>query len=854
MLVDDFDQPNGYAVHLPYAMMGLFVALPEPGSPFDADGLESWLELLIRHEYAHIVHLDKAAGRPLALRRVFGRHLFSFPHLLQPLWLIEGLAMHFETDAARNAGRGQSAHTDMVLRTEVAAGVRPLRQVNVPNRSWPAGEVQYAYGVAFYQFLSERHGAERVSRFLDHYASNAIPFRLNTSAEHAFGRNFDVLWHEFDEWLFQLFGPQLQRLREQGLREGERLTDPGTVGLHDGGNLHAGRDGSVYYVADSGEHRPRLVRRHADGRIERLAKVNRGARISVHQDGRVMIAQPEVCREYRRYYDLYLLEPGMRAPRRLTECSRFRDVAWRPGSDELVALRHARGRSELVLVDAAGEAIRTLVESQPGDLYAQPDWSPDGTRIVLVRLRSGTGGDLFEYTPADGGWLRLTADPNIPLHPRYSLDGAHVLFTSDHGGMHDLRRVARADGGTVTLTRTETGAFQPVEGPDGIHYLLYGADGYELRRLPSGGPVDPLPAPRPAPERRPAQAPVPDHASEAYTPWPTLRPTSWAPHLLLDGTIEEYGVVLWGRDAVGVHSWFALPVYERTGGDFGGTASYVWSDRVFTGVTRRNVATDGGIVRDDTAMAALRMPVSRVDQVWNWFVGGALDHERHPGGRTFRDNVAGGALVFDSARSYRLSVSPQEGRQVRVVAEDSVGGSDYSGSVVTLDWREFVHLGHARVLALRYAYGSGGEHTRPFVLGGTRSEALLLVAGDHHGIFNQRRYSLRGYQVGDPALVGRDMQLVAAEYRFPIRLVEYGLMRPPVGIERWSGSVFVEAGGARDGGGTMRAHPAAGIETVVDLNIGYRFGGLRLRAGFAHGLDRDVGGENQVYLEFGLGF
>jgi hypothetical protein len=43
---------------------------------------DDWLRLVITHEYAHILHLDTAAGLNLALRRVFGRVPFVvFPFL-----------------------------------------------------------------------------------------------------------------------------------------------------------------------------------------------------------------------------------------------------------------------------------------------------------------------------------------------------------------------------------------------------------------------------------------------------------------------------------------------------------------------------------------------------------------------------------------------------------------------------------------------------------------------------------------------------------------------------------------------------------------------------------------------------
>jgi hypothetical protein len=99
------------------------------------------------------------------------------------------------------------------------------------------------------------------------------------------------------------------------------------------------------------------------------------------------------------------------------------------------------------------------------------------------------------------------------------------------------------------------------------------------------------------------------------------------------------------------------------------------------------------------------------------------------------------------------------------------------------------------------------------VLGGARSAGL--------GLFNQRRYGLRGYAEGHPALRGWRMQLATAEYRFPLGRVERGLTAPPVGLVQWSGTAFVEAGAAWDEERPGRLHPAAGVEAVLDAVAGF---------------------------------
>ncbi|QKT04050.1 hypothetical protein HUS23_09585 [Ectothiorhodospiraceae bacterium 2226] len=864
VLTDTSDFPNGLATPYPYNLMLLWVSPPEAGAFLEAEDRAQWLDTLITHEYAHVLHLDRAHAGPRALRGVFGRHLFTFPNLFQPTWLIEGLATHYEGTHGHGAGRGEAAEFDMLMRTEVRDGVRPLAQVNVPNASWPAGTVPYLYGVYFFQFLEAEYGAERVAAFIHAYSGQLIPFQLNGTARRVFGKDFPALWAEFERHLHARYAPQLAAIRAAGPGEGAALTEGGYAGRGQGGNLQAMADGSVYFVRADGQRRPALMHRSPDGRLTRVTALNDGARIRVHPEAGVLIAQPEVCREYRVYYDLYLLAHGARRPQRLTHCARYRDAAWHPSGDAIAAVRFETGRSELHRLDARGRFQAVLARGVDGELFAQPDYAPDGERLLLSRSARGAGGDLHELTLADGTWRRLTDDGRHVQHPRYSRDGQSVLFTSDHGGVYDLRRLRLSDGALETLTRVETGAFQPSEGADGaLYYLGYGSQGYDLYRLeaPTARPTPPPPeAPRAAPPLAAADAPV-----EAYRPGSALRPRLWFPYLVLDEDVQEVGAFTFGLDPLGIHYYAVQPVVDLSDESLLGSLAYVYSDRWFLSYARYNeVLREGGeferVRRHHRAALAWRLPRTRLYHAWNLYLGGVheLSEDRRlgedaPPRADLRDDLVGIALHYRDSNAFRLSISEQDGRRVRLVAEHSVADSDYRGEVYTLDWREYLHLGGTHVLALRALQGWGTDTPRPFALGGVRSDLAVDTLTPTGPAFNRRSYSLRGYADGHPELRGRRMSLASVEYRFPLALVERGIMAPPLGLHRWSGRLFVEGGATWDDARPSRLHPGAGAEAVLDVTAGYRLG-LRVRVGYAHGFDREVGGGNQVYAALGGAF
>jgi eukaryotic-like serine/threonine-protein kinase len=120
------------------------------------------------------------------------------------------------------------------------------------------------------------------------------------------------------------------------------------------------------------------------------------------------------------------------------------DPAWSPdgkqiafGTEEIVDPASRLGDSTLYIVDAAGGALRKVVD---GD-GVQPSWSPSGQRIVYW---SNTGGQRDIYTvAADGGpRVAVTQDAALDWSPIWSPDGRFIYYSSDRGGAMNLWRIA----------------------------------------------------------------------------------------------------------------------------------------------------------------------------------------------------------------------------------------------------------------------------------------------------------------------------------------------------------------------------------------------------------------------------
>src|SRR5690606_17779692 len=92
-----------------------------PGSMSVLESYDDWLDILLTHEYTHVVHLDTVHGLPRIVNAIVGFGVLGkvwSPNIVQPRWMVEGLAQ-VEESRLGSQGRHRSAQFDMMLRMAV---------------------------------------------------------------------------------------------------------------------------------------------------------------------------------------------------------------------------------------------------------------------------------------------------------------------------------------------------------------------------------------------------------------------------------------------------------------------------------------------------------------------------------------------------------------------------------------------------------------------------------------------------------------------------------------------------------------------------------------------------------------
>jgi serine/threonine protein kinase len=115
-----------------------------------------------------------------------------------------------------------------------------------------------------------------------------------------------------------------------------------------------------------------------------------------------------------------------------------------------------------------------------------PNWSPDGSRIVFSAYSQNPQIDLFTVDPDGNGRRQLTNDPFTDAVPTWSHDGRWIYYRQDRPDGKDICRVASEGGPPQRLTKA--GALYPIESWDGKRLLFTKTEGTSpLYTMPAAG-------------------------------------------------------------------------------------------------------------------------------------------------------------------------------------------------------------------------------------------------------------------------------------------------------------------------------------------------------------------------------
>ncbi|MBN2695452.1 hypothetical protein JXR93_12390 [bacterium] len=193
VISDTVDDSNGFARLLPFPLIHLYPYPPETDS--ELGYYSDWLFSLLVHEYTHTVHLTSMGAIHKFINSILGPTVT--PSQLLPKWIIEGIAVYFESQLT-GRGRVNSPYYQMMFRTSILHHNFSLAEISNITTIYPYGGLYYLYGAFFIYYLFQNdYNKSELASFIKNYGEQLIPYGINGAYKKGSNKTFENCYDDF---------------------------------------------------------------------------------------------------------------------------------------------------------------------------------------------------------------------------------------------------------------------------------------------------------------------------------------------------------------------------------------------------------------------------------------------------------------------------------------------------------------------------------------------------------------------------------------------------------------------------------------------------------------------------------
>lgn len=102
---------------------------------------------------------------------------------------------------------------------------------------------------------------------------------------------------------------------------------------------------------------------------------------------------------------------------------------------EKIAFKCYRGGYNICVMNSDGSNLKQLTKENANT--HDPDWSPDGSKIIYASARDGDW-EIYTMNPDGSGKRQITYNSVEDNFPSFSPDGKYIVFSSTRSGNEEI--------------------------------------------------------------------------------------------------------------------------------------------------------------------------------------------------------------------------------------------------------------------------------------------------------------------------------------------------------------------------------------------------------------------------------
>jgi len=866
ILSDQSDLANGNATPLPRNRIEIYMSAPAEIASLE--DYSDWKNLVFKHEYVHITHLDKAHDFPLDMRSILGRYWLFFPNTFLPAWITEGIATYIETDNEIGIGRGQSSYFRALMRNEVTRGIRDLKHVNNPQLDWPSGATRYLYGVYFFKFLEEKYGKESIQNFIDAYSRFPIPYFISTVFKTVYGKSLHTLWIEFDAYLHNEFDEEIINYSESD----NKITSLSRSGYFSGfSKIH---DGNILYIKNDRTNVKSLQSLNPNTGEDQVILTLKGQEgvfgqtFDVHNTSGILMPKLDLIGNTELIFDLYVINSKNKTESKITSNQRFIKAVWTKDGENIIALKNEKSKHSLIRLEKNGKYIEDLWTGNTSTVISAIDYSPTEDKLIASIFRPGLGWNIELFDINTLSWKAVTRNKSIESHPQFLPDGKSIIYVADYFRVYNIFELNLENKQLKKLTQTNSAILFPQfdAAQNKLYFAHLDLNGFELASQDYESNTSIIKAnifnekfvETPSSTFQLAT----ENTPTAYNGLKYLRPTFWQPFFFIDSNQTSIGLITTASDPLFWHNYILVGAYDFKNSSPIWDLTYVYQrfkPNLILSYSHNNfysnkINNTTEIKKETDYSLIVELPFIKVKNQWKIFTAARrLETEKW-------DKLSTGNKRTASINEHLGYL----GLSYKSTLNTSFAATQHSGIFASfaMEHENFTEINpHKGRLINEFAMYSPPilksvfELDLTVILSGGETEMLTLGGSDEEFIsspnYMKRNYSLKGYSV---KFAQTNLQKLDLAAHIPIAFPQASIMAPPLGIDKMILKLFTQT--ARVGSfhhiNDNDWFNSIGAEIKISANFGYGRFPFSIIGGYARGLNRF--GENSFYAATRLTF